>query len=153
VLLAIDAHPHRPGLNHPLRGLQNHFIHVNDNSDLATFRWDLVDPGGPGIVARPVTDQLITMQSRVEEQNHAAQNLPARSPIRPVQGGLSPSHFYQPFVPGAHTAGTSSAGGFDGHLTITLKLKEACPLESYVQAADLLFQDHNCKAFCQQGRD
>lgn len=45
VLLAVGQHPDRPGLNHHLLGLKDHFKYVDDNSDLSTLRWDLINPG------------------------------------------------------------------------------------------------------------
>ncbi|KAG4438866.1 hypothetical protein IFR05_005655 [Cadophora sp. M221] len=44
VLLAVGQHPDRPGLNHHLLGLKDHFKYVDDNSDLSTLRWDLINP-------------------------------------------------------------------------------------------------------------
>jgi hypothetical protein len=93
VLLATASHPDRPGLNYHLRPLLSHFTHVTTDSDLATFRWDLVNPRGPGVVARPLSTELITMPPTTEEQNLAAQNLPVRSPLKPTRGGMISAGF------------------------------------------------------------
>ncbi|KAL8931137.1 MAG: hypothetical protein Q9208_000241 [Pyrenodesmia sp. 3 TL-2023] len=47
VLIAAGRHPTMQPLNYHLDGLRKTFKHVNDMSDLSTFRWDLVDPGDP----------------------------------------------------------------------------------------------------------
>ncbi|KAJ0415213.1 hypothetical protein BJY00DRAFT_267719 [Aspergillus carlsbadensis] len=45
VLIAAGRHPTEPSLNHHLFCLRNAFSAVDMSSDLATFKWDLVDPG------------------------------------------------------------------------------------------------------------
>ncbi|CEL05693.1 hypothetical protein ASPCAL06810 [Aspergillus calidoustus] len=47
ILIAAGRHPTEPSLNHHLLCLRNAFYAVDMNSDLATFKWDLVDPGQP----------------------------------------------------------------------------------------------------------
>ncbi|KAL4797964.1 hypothetical protein BDV19DRAFT_357668 [Aspergillus venezuelensis] len=47
ILIAASRHPTEPTLNHHLFRLRDVFTAVDMNSDLATFRWDLVDPGTP----------------------------------------------------------------------------------------------------------
>ncbi|KAL8953513.1 MAG: hypothetical protein Q9222_000615 [Ikaeria aurantiellina] len=47
VLIAAGRHPTMQPLNYHLENLRTTFKHVNDMSDLSTFRWDLVDPGDP----------------------------------------------------------------------------------------------------------
>ena len=47
ILLAVGEHPTMAPLNAHLTRLKDVFTHVNDESDLSTFKWDLVDPGGP----------------------------------------------------------------------------------------------------------
>ena len=57
ILLASGKHPSMPPLNEHLEALRDKFMSVDSNSDLSTFRWDLVDPGGdpaPKASARPV---------------------------------------------------------------------------------------------------
>ena len=59
ILLASGKHPSMPPLNEHLEALRDKFMSVDANSDLSTFRWDLVDPGGdpaPKASARPVED-------------------------------------------------------------------------------------------------
>lgn len=47
VLIAAGRHPTMQPLNYHLEPLRRNFKHVTDISDLSTFKWDLVDPGGP----------------------------------------------------------------------------------------------------------
>ncbi len=47
ILLASGKHPTMAPLNYHLEILKKRFRFVDNNSDLSTFRWDLVDPGGP----------------------------------------------------------------------------------------------------------
>lgn len=47
ILVASGKHLTMAPLNHHLEILKKRFHHVDNNSDLSTFRWDLVDPGGP----------------------------------------------------------------------------------------------------------
>ena len=47
ILLAIGKHPTMAPLNSHLDNLREKFSAVNYDSDLSTFRWDLVDPGDP----------------------------------------------------------------------------------------------------------
>lgn len=47
VLIAAGRHPTMQPLNYHLEPLRRNFKHVTDTSDLSTFKWDLVDPGGP----------------------------------------------------------------------------------------------------------
>ena len=47
ILLATGKHPSMAPLNEHLAGLRSHFRNVDFASDLSTFKWDVVDPGGP----------------------------------------------------------------------------------------------------------
>ena len=47
ILLAVGKHPTMAPLNSHLDILREKFTAVNYDSDLSTFRWDLVDPGNP----------------------------------------------------------------------------------------------------------
>ena len=47
ILLAVGKHPTMAPLNSHLDKLREKFTAVNYDSDLSTFRWDLVDPGDP----------------------------------------------------------------------------------------------------------
>ncbi|KAL8732122.1 MAG: hypothetical protein Q9181_004060 [Wetmoreana brouardii] len=56
VLIAAGRHPTMQPLNYHLEHLRKTFKHVNDLSDLSTFRWDLVDPGEPVNPAPPAPE-------------------------------------------------------------------------------------------------
>lgn len=47
ILVASGKHPAMAPLNYHLEILRKKFRHVDTNSDLTTFKWDLVDPGEP----------------------------------------------------------------------------------------------------------
>ncbi|OCK86415.1 hypothetical protein K432DRAFT_438512 [Lepidopterella palustris CBS 459.81] len=47
VLIATGKHPEMRPLNAHLEVLKSSFNKVDNNSDLSTFRWDIVDPGDP----------------------------------------------------------------------------------------------------------
>lgn len=47
ILVTSGKHPIMTPLNHHLELLRKRFRHVDNNSDLTTLRWDLIDPGGP----------------------------------------------------------------------------------------------------------
>lgn len=47
ILIATGKHPSMAPLNEHLAGLRTHFRNVDFTSDLSTFKWDVVDPGGP----------------------------------------------------------------------------------------------------------
>jgi hypothetical protein len=58
ILIAAGRHPDERPLNHHLLKLQEIFSSVGQKSDLSTFRWDLVDPGGPPMPIREPEDIL-----------------------------------------------------------------------------------------------
>lgn len=47
ILITAGKHSVMPSLNYHLDGLKSRFRHVDHSSDLSTFDWSLVDPGGP----------------------------------------------------------------------------------------------------------
>ncbi|OBT79073.1 hypothetical protein VF21_02454 [Pseudogymnoascus sp. 05NY08] len=46
ILISTGKHPTQRGLNGHLKQLKERFTKVDNTSDLSTFRWDIVDPGG-----------------------------------------------------------------------------------------------------------
>lgn len=56
ILVASGKHPFMVPLNFHLDILRKKFRHVDNNSDLTTFKWDLVDPGPPKITDDTVND-------------------------------------------------------------------------------------------------
>ena len=57
VLLSIGKHPAMAPLNAHLDGLRDKFKAVDYESDVSTFRWDLVDPEGKDGAASPDSDE------------------------------------------------------------------------------------------------
>ena len=56
ILLGIGRHPNMPPLNAHLEVLRERFKAVDNESDLSTFRWDLVDPETEANMRPPDTD-------------------------------------------------------------------------------------------------
>ena len=57
LMISTGTHPTEKPLNWHLMGLLKRFLHINDNTDLSTLRWDLLDPGGPERIPSPSTDE------------------------------------------------------------------------------------------------
>ena len=54
ILVTAGKHPTMASLNYHLDCLRSSFRHVDAGSDLSTFNWDLIDPGGPPVKPREV---------------------------------------------------------------------------------------------------
>lgn len=76
ILITSSSHPTARGLNAHLLGLKAEFSSINDKADLSTFRWEVVDPGGPSPPG----------PSKMEHQSP----LTVRSAMRPSRGGHEP---------------------------------------------------------------
>lgn len=61
ILVAAGKHPVVLPLNYHLEGLKTKFRHVEVTSDLSTFNWALIDPGGP-----PPKQQVNDSESRAQ---------------------------------------------------------------------------------------
>lgn len=68
ILISSGRHPSMESLNWHLAGLRGRFASVNYDSDLHTFRWDLVDPGGDP----PKLRKAINTSHRKESANNSA---------------------------------------------------------------------------------
>ena len=65
ILVASGKHPTMAPLNQHLDGLRDRFISVDSNSDLSTFQWNLVDPGGvPPPKPEPMVKQVKSPQGQ-----------------------------------------------------------------------------------------
>jgi hypothetical protein len=93
VLVTAGLHPHRKGLNSHLEVLRTRFTKVDDSSDLATFRWDLVDPDGP----QPPS--LKYLPALGVGSSHSAEKLPVCGPLDPIRGGIFSSVQNLPQLP------------------------------------------------------
>ena len=69
ILIAAGKHPVMPPLNYHLEGLKTNFRYVENSSDLSTFKWALVDPGGPTpLSAVALDDGPVRSQGVVSKQ-------------------------------------------------------------------------------------
>lgn len=68
VLIATSKHPTQRGLNAHLEILKVNFTKVSDNSDLSTFRWDIVDPSGEDNMSNIMDMDDVSDNDPVEEQ-------------------------------------------------------------------------------------
>uniref|UniRef100_A0A364L0C1 C2H2-type domain-containing protein n=1 Tax=Talaromyces amestolkiae TaxID=1196081 RepID=A0A364L0C1_TALAM len=59
IMLATGRHPSERPLNFHLMNFTQTFLGVTMRSDLETFRWDLVDPGGPSMPVVELEDILV----------------------------------------------------------------------------------------------
>lgn len=81
VLLAIGSHPNMDPLNAHLDNLRKTFKAVNYESDMSTFRWDLVDPEqevAPGCKQRPGQES----ERQAEQQIKPEQSAPNTSKVK-----------------------------------------------------------------------
>lgn len=67
VLVAAGKHPTMSALNYHLDPLRSSFRHVDYGSDLGTFNWDLIDPGGPPVKPRIVEQEQLPPQDDVND--------------------------------------------------------------------------------------
>lgn len=67
-LVAVGRHPTMAPLNSHLDVLRERFMAVDYDSDLATFRWDLVDPGGPPPIPNKAPEK---QEERRPSQHHS----------------------------------------------------------------------------------
>lgn len=80
ILIAAGRHPTERPLNAHLSKLQETFSSVDNSSDLETFRWDLVDPGGPAFPnVEPVP--VLTQPPNISRHEHR--------PLSVSQGNLN----------------------------------------------------------------
>ena len=72
ILIAAGKHPVMPPLNYHLEGLKTNFRCVDNSSDLSTFKWALVDPGGPTTISEDPIEEAVT-QDVIDEPVAASQ--------------------------------------------------------------------------------
>lgn len=78
ILVASGKHPTMASLNYHLEILRKKFRHVDNNSDLTTFKWDLVDPGEPTKTTDDVTNDADDEGAPLNEVNRGDQSLLSR---------------------------------------------------------------------------
>ncbi|KAL8780861.1 MAG: hypothetical protein Q9213_006273 [Squamulea squamosa] len=102
VLIAAGRHPTMQPLNYHLEPLRKTFKHVGDVSDLSTFRWDLVDPGGPpalGPVAVGVRSSTIADESDADDEGPKPSRRTEMASREDSEGGPSVTGATAPHVP------------------------------------------------------
>ncbi|KAL1969175.1 hypothetical protein VTN77DRAFT_429 [Rasamsonia byssochlamydoides] len=118
ILIAAGRHPTERPLNYHLIRLQSVFPCVTSKSDLATFRWDIVDPGGPPMpivepediltYPPPVPRKRRAAEKTSREKHGAGNKTPPASPPNkaPVEPPVQPS--VQPPQPTTSSSSPSS---------------------------------------------
>ena len=88
ILISKGIHPTERPLNWHLDSLRGNFRGVTNTSDLSTFRWDLVDPGGPRIshVECEAESKAQDDDSEVQKTTH----IPTYTPTRGRPRGRPP---------------------------------------------------------------
>ena len=66
ILVTAGKHPTMASLNYHLDCLRSNFRHVDVGSDLSTFNWNLIDPGGPPVKPRKV-ETSVAQQNENED--------------------------------------------------------------------------------------
>jgi hypothetical protein len=89
ILIAAGRHPTEAHLNHHLDCLRNIFTQVEMNSDLATFRWDLVDPSEP---SREMKIKTSTQSNPLQTSQTTAPH-PATQVALPVNNTFTPQQY------------------------------------------------------------
>lgn len=131
ILISMGKHPTMRPLNAHLDNLRERFPAVDYNSDLSTFRWDLVDPAGPALTEatrRPNDEENIEVTRKRGRPSRgkpllggpaasAVHSRPDRSEISgqkhmplPLNSASAPSHlghdfarFVRNYIPSMHT--------------------------------------------------
>ncbi|KAK8156806.1 hypothetical protein BC567DRAFT_235927 [Phyllosticta citribraziliensis] len=80
VLLATGKHPEMRPLNGHLDILKESFKNIDNNSDLSTIRWDLIDPGEPPANALEANVIELDDDDADEEEEESPQQPKARPP-------------------------------------------------------------------------
>lgn len=83
ILIATGRHPTMSALNHHLDPLRDHFRYVDYSSDLSTFDWNAVDPGGPPIKPRYMEESEVQGEDNDNDKEDADQQ--TASAVQPIQ--------------------------------------------------------------------
>ena len=90
ILVAAGKHPTMASLNYHLDPLRSSFRHVEVNSDLSTFNWDLIDPGGPPVKPRKVETPVAQQNENEDADDEEVDDSARRSQLtHNRQSGLS----------------------------------------------------------------
>ena len=88
ILISRGIHPTERPLNWHLDSLRGNFRSVTATSDLSTFRWDLVDPGGPKI--SHMVYKAETQAQEADDKAEKQSRIPAYTPTRGRPRGRPP---------------------------------------------------------------
>ena len=87
LMISRGTHPTEKPLNWHLEILKDRFLYINDDTDLDTIRWDLLDPGGPEINQPSTEDDADTeTEAEVEVPEFRVNSIPQQLQIG-VNGG------------------------------------------------------------------
>ena len=81
ILVAAGLHPAMASLNYHLDPLRSNFRRVDNRSDLTTFNWDLIDPGGPPIKPRKVETPMAQQNENEDADDEEVAGSARRSPL------------------------------------------------------------------------
>ena len=81
ILISKGIHPTERPLNWHLDSLRGNFRSVTNTSDLSTFRWDLVDPGGPKI-----SHAVVEVETKAQDADDEADETFRTSTHIPIRG-------------------------------------------------------------------
>ncbi|MCJ1286381.1 hypothetical protein MMC26_005726 [Xylographa opegraphella] len=90
ILISKGIHPTERPLNWHLNSLRGNFHNVTSTSDLSTFRWDLVDPGGPKM--SHVVREAETKAQDADDEAMTPSSVPTYTPTRGRPRGRPRSH-------------------------------------------------------------
>ena len=88
LMISRGTHPTEKPLNWHLEILKDRFLYINDDTDLDTIRWDLLDPGGPEINQPSTEDDVDTeTEAEVEVPEFRVNSVPQQLQIGVSGGG------------------------------------------------------------------
>ncbi|MCJ1392267.1 hypothetical protein MMC18_005134 [Xylographa bjoerkii] len=88
ILITKGIHPTERPLNWHLAPLRGSFRCVTNTSDLSTFRWDLIDPGGPKI--SHAARETETKSQKTDDETEKSAHIPIYAPTRERPRGRPP---------------------------------------------------------------
>jgi hypothetical protein len=88
VLLATGKHPEQRAINAHLESLKHIFKAVDNNSDLSTFKWDIVDPGEPPAYMLKGVYEDADADDEEEKKEEGTQAKPQIQRVRSMQTSM-----------------------------------------------------------------
>ncbi|OJD10909.1 hypothetical protein AJ78_08205 [Emergomyces pasteurianus Ep9510] len=98
ILIATGRHPTERPLNQHLSKLRDNFPAVENSSDLQTFRWDIVDPGGPPPPEIPLVSAVskppfITVRQYAKPPDRLSNHISRDLPLADTSAHSNPTQF------------------------------------------------------------